>query len=212
MKGEIFLKILFFNLLIINAYSFWKKSQKFQYENLSNLSNDFSIPNDFKLNNQLNSGFEPDIVYKTILIGEVKTELLYNEKIYNFEISYPYNNKVIINFYSLDCHIKIVGQNNKGNIDIIPISNYEYDSFYAIIEGENYQDFGSTFFKIKTLINSVDDYNNNRTFHLIINSFEMKDIKKLKINDGQPFLLNFDDNYDSIKWRRSISKNCFLHR
>ena len=207
MKGEIFLKILFFNLLLINTYSFWKENQEYKYENLSNLNNDFSILSDFNVNNQLNSGFEPDIIYKTIQIGEVKTELLYNEKIYNFDLSYPYNNKVIINFYSLDCHIKIVGQNNKENIDIIPISNYEYDSFYAIIESKNDQDFGSTFFKIKTLINSVDDYNNNRTFHLIINSFEINDIPNLKINDGQPFLLNFDNNYNNIELSYKLNKN-----
>ena len=202
MKLQVYLKIYFFYILLFNSFFIYNQKEYYDYEDLTYLSTNVSFLNDFNLNYQIDSDIEPKNVYKTLKKGEVQTELIYNEEIYIFNFSesdYNDNNdnndNVIVHFYPLDCHIKIVGHNNEGNIDIKPISNYEYDSFYAIIEKNLLK---SSIFKIKTLINSIEDYSRNRTFHLIINSFENNTNSNLNINDNEPILLNFNDNLESI--------------
>ena len=126
--------------------------------------------------------------------------------------SFNYNNEndLLIHFYPLDCNIKIISENeNKEDIDIESISNYEYDAFYTIIKKVN---LNATYFKIKTLMNSKNDYNKNRTFHLIINSFEYIRVAKLKIKEKEPTLLNFNKTIDKINLLYNLTnEKIYIH-
>ena len=189
-------------LLLVNSFSFCKEGKEFENQEKSNAFKSdniyFYFPHNLSsfldnnnANSKINSDIEEQIIYKEFYLNNVQTELLYNEKIYIFNFPYYYNDKkVMIHFYPLDCQIKISGENEEGEINLERIDNYEIDAFYAIIESDQIK---STEFKIKTLINSIEDYKNNRTFHLVINSFEYYNKTNLYIKDIQPTFLYFYD-------------------
>ena len=142
-----------------------------------------------------NSDIEPEIIYKSINPLEVQTELLFNEKIYIFNLTdYTESKKLLIHFYPLDCQIKISGEYNNEKLKIERIINYDNDAFYAIIEGNKIK---LVEFKIKVLINSIDDYKNNRTYHLVINSLEYINDSNLNIKELEPTFLYFNNNFNN---------------
>ena len=83
----------------------------------------------------------------------------------------------------------------KKEISIEKIRYSEHYAFYTIVKIDK---LNSTFFKIKTLINSIDDYDKNRTFHLIINSFEYINNTNLILKEKEPTFINFDNTIDKI--------------
>ena len=133
-----------------------------------------------------------------ISISEVHTEPLYDSYIYKFD--FFGNNKesdLLINFYPLDCQIKIAVLNDNGHEGIImqSISNYENDAYSFLIPN---QKINFTYFKIKPLINGLKENNLKRTYHLVINSF-YKDNPQLFLNEKEPTLIYFDSNINKIK-------------
>ena len=132
-----------------------------------------------------------------IIIGKVQTELLYEPYIYQFKFFETANESdLLVNFYPLDCKIKIAASNEVGNgIFIQNISNYEYDAFSVFIENET---INSSYIKIKPLVNILNENNKKRTYHLVINSF-YKDKPQLDLNEKEPTLIYFDSNLDTIK-------------
>ena len=193
----------------------WEQTleQKQNSNNIENayFSNDCSNNNNF----QIKLGFDPEEM-KKINFGEVQTELIYKEKVYIFYFDSINNkeNDLLIHFYPLDCNIKIIPKNENDNnyLRIEPISNYEYNAFYTII---NKDKLNSTYFKIKVLMNSKNDYNKNRTYHLIINSFEYINNSNLIIKEKEPTLLNFNntiEKFDKINLLYNLNnKENYIH-
>ena len=195
----------------------WKETDVYQ-QNSNDLENDifYSYSNNDCNNNinfQMKLGFDPEET-KKINLGEVQSELIHNEKVYTFYFnSFNHNkeNDFLIHFYPLDCNIRIISQkeNDANEIEFEKISNYEYNAFYAIIKKDK---INSTFFKIKTLMNSVNDYNKNRTFHLIINSFEYINDTNLTIKEKEPILLNFNNTINKINLLYNLTKQeIYIH-
>ena len=137
-----FIYFYFFCINFGNLYSMWKETYDYQ-QNSNDLENDifYSYSNNDCNNNinfQMKLGFDPEET-KKINLGEVQSELIYNEKVYTFYFnSFNHNkeNDFLIHFYPLDCNIKIISQkeNDANEIEFEKISNYEYNAFYAIIK------------------------------------------------------------------------------
>jgi hypothetical protein len=151
-------------------------------------------------NYNMDTGFDPEIIDKTINIGEVQNEILYTEKIYKFNLDLSnFNNEgdLLIHFYPLDCKIKIVAKNeNDYNITIKQINNYDYNIFYAIIKKDQLK---SSYFKIMPLINQLDITNKYRDFHLTINSFENNNNPQLFLKEKVPTPIYFSKDFTKIK-------------
>ena len=212
-----FISFYLFYIKFVNSFFIQEELYDYQEKNSNNLESvilSSYSDNDFNnnINSKMKSCFEPE-EKKEINLGEVQTELIYNEKIYIFYFdSFNHNteNDFLINFYPLDCDIKILKHEKKENgIDIYPISNYEYDSYYSIIKKEN---LNSTYFTIKTLVNSKNDYKKNRTFHLIINSFEYINNTNLIIKEKVPMFINFNNTIDKINLQYNlINKEIYIY-
>ena len=190
-------------LYLLLVFAFINSKEKFgeyNYDLKNNIFSPLLYPNKFFVNKniynyQVNSSFEPEIINKIITVGHVQTELLYDEKIYNFKFSSNNENGLLIHFYPLDCQIELIEESN--NIEIKTISNYEYNSYYAKIENEIAQNVN---FKLKVLKNILDDNNKNREFHLIINTLVKNNtLYELNINDKESFILNFNNNLNEVK-------------
>ena len=162
----------------------------------------------FDKNLENDSGFYPEIKKRIINLMTVQTELIFKEKIYIFNLEQTNNlnkndnNNYIIHFYPLDCHIKIAIENNKSIINTTKISNYDYDAFSIIIPGN---ELNSTI-KLKTLITSNDEYKKNRTYHLIINSFQINELPELNIAENKPIFLYFNNNLTNISLLYNLNK------
>ena len=144
----------------------------------------------------------PEIIYKTIEKGKVQTEFLNYSNIYQFNFSDIDNtDDILINFYSLDCQIIIVA--NEEDIEIKQISNYEYDVFSAIIPNDK---INSSFFKIKPLINLLEEKNKKRTYHLIINCLDKND-PQLILNEKYPSFIYFNENLENITFSYELNNS-----
>ena len=133
----------------------------------------------------------------TIKIGSVQTELLHKQKKYTFNFdNFNVDNDIVVNFYSIDCLIEIYAR----DVNIIKINNQTFDSFTARIPKDK---ISTTRFEICPIISSDStfDYDKNRTYHLIINSFEKKDYEysELLLKEKEPTFLLFDNNLTKIK-------------
>ena len=165
----------------------------------------------FDKNLQINSDFDPEIKKRIINLMTVQTELIFKEKIYIFNLeqtnninkNYNNNNNYIIHFYPLDCHIKIAIENNISIINTTKISNYDYDAFSIIIPGN---ELNFTNIKLKTLITSNDEYKKNRTYHLIINSFQINEKPELNIAENKPIFLYLNNNLTNISLLYNLNK------
>ena len=174
-------------------------------EEINNLKNDFCYsypPSNILFYNNMNfqNKIRLDIEEITRIIkpGEVQKEFIFKEKLYIFNInSFNYNkeNDLLIHFYPLNCHIDIVRQNDENEISIEKIRYSEHYAFYAQVERNK---LNSTYFKIKALINSINDYGKNRTFHLIINSFKYINNTNLTLKEKEPTFINFYNTIDKI--------------
>ena len=162
----------------------------------SYLSSNISPLKDYDFKYRKNSKFYPKEILETINPGEVQSFLLLKETVYIFNIdsiNYNIENDLIIYFYSLDCEIQVTGEivNDKNNITIEKISNYENDAFYAIIEKDK---LNESYIVLNTLIYSKDENKRNRKYHLMVNSVEHINNTKLTIVEKKPTLLAFNNN------------------
>ena len=170
------------------------------------LSPDLSSYNDNNLNAQMNLNSYPEVITQTIEPGQVQTILLSREKIYNFKFNSNNYNKekdLLANFYPLDCKIKTIEEENNIQYKKETIKNFEYDAFSALIEKDK---INSTSITIQILINSRNDYNKNRTYHLIINSFEYINNANLTIKEKEPTILSFNNKIDKIHLLYDLTK------
>ena len=194
---KLLINLYFFLLSIILGYC----KDDFNYEcehNSNNVKSDISysyLLNNYSpiYSNKVKPNFFPEQINATINPGEVHSISLFIDNMYTFNISPNFNssNDLSIHFYPLDCQIEII---KEDDMIIERISNYEYDAYYAKIQGNK---LNSTHFKIRTLINSVNDYKKKRTFHLKINSFDIKS-PNLKLKEKEPTLLSFKNGFDKI--------------
>ena len=140
--------------------------------------------------------FESEIINRKIYKGTVQTELLNYSYIYEFNLIDSYKESdLILNFYPLDCQIKIVALNSdESAINISKVSNFEYDAFSAIIKKGKIE---TSRFKIKALINELNENNKKRIYHLVINSFD-KNNPHLVLNDKEPTFIYFNPNLNNI--------------
>ena len=93
--------------------------------------------------------FETIIFNRTIEKGKVETVFLNYSDVYEFHFSnFSDESDLFVNFYPLDCQINIAC-NDEDSINIIQISNYEYEAFSAIIQKDK---INSSFIIIKPLI------------------------------------------------------------
>ena len=208
--------IYFFYIQLGISFSIWKEEIDYQensnvFENdiihsYSYSTNDYSSSVNFKMKSC--ACFDTEEI-RGIIPGEVLNEKIYNEKLFIYKFnSFNYNkeNDLLIQFYPLDCHIKIIieSENDENDTQIEKISNFEYDAFYKIIKKEN---INSTYFKVKTLTNSVNGYNKNRKFHLIINSFEYVNNTNLIIKEKEPTFIYFNNTIDRINLIYNLINN-----
>ena len=141
--------------------------------------------------------FDSEVINKNINIGKVKTELLYESYIYQFNFSSNnYKGDLFVNFYPLDCQIKFAALNDDAKaITVQSITNYEYGAFSVLIKKEK---IISSYIKIKPLINILEENNKKRIFHLVINCF-YKDNPQLELKEKEPTLIYFDSTLEGIK-------------
>ena len=210
---KLYFRINFFFLYLLRLFIYINCQSLYNNKNTSyekycnsNLYNTKSHSFSLNENNYKKDDFDSVIINKTIIAGIVQTETMYNPFIYKFEFSYiDIKEDLLVHFYPLDCQIKIVAINeNDYNISIQNISNYDYDSYFAVIKKEK---LNTSYFKIKPLINSIDDNNKNRTFHLIINSFENNNNPQLYLNEKQPTLIYFD-SLNNITLSYELNNTC----
>ena len=159
---------------------------------------------DIQETQKINNDIDNRQIERTINVGGVQEEILYNKKIYifNFGESSDYSNDILVHFYSIDCPIEIYVKDE--NIKVENIDNYEYDAYYTIIEKEK---LNSTKFEIRPIIHSYKDYNKNKEYHLIINSvLKQKDTtnkdfdnSELLLKEKIPTFLYFNNNLNTIK-------------
>ena len=202
---NLFILLLIFEYTAINCIeSFTKKA--FDLDNnikSSSLSSPLLSVNENIDNIKLDSSYEPGLINKNVSIGKVQKEFIYNKILYNFlfDLSeYKFGDEIIVHFYALDCHIEIDTENNK-NINVEKISNYEYDSYYAIITKE----YSKENILVYPLIYSLNENKKNRTYHLVINSFEKKE--ELILGEKAPNLLYFNQNLNEIKLKYELNTN-----
>ena len=202
---NLFIFLLIFEYTAINCKeSFTKKT--FDLDNnikSSSLSSPLLSTNENNDNFKLGSSFEPGLINIDVSIGKVQKEFIYNNIIYNFifDLSdYNFEDEIIVHFYALDCHIDIDTENNKY-IKVENISNYEYDSYYAIITKTE----SKSNILVYPLIYSLNEIKKNRTYHLIINSFEKKE--GLILGEKAPNLLYFNNNLTEIQLSYELNKN-----
>ena len=159
-------------------------------DNSPNLSLDPLKDNNIQIN-----GLEINKTIEIGKIGKIQTEFLEGKYIYNFNFSNNNNLKsdLIVNLYPLDCKIIIEDIDNNG-ATIRKISNYEYDAFSIVIKEDK---INTSFIRVKPLINPLEDKNNIRTYHLIINNFYVK-APELIFNENFPTLIYFDSNLENI--------------
>ena len=176
------------------------------------LSPDLSSYNDNNLNAQMNLNSYPEVITQTIEPGQVQTILLSREKIYNFKFNSNNYNKekdLLANFYPLDCKIKTIEEENNIQYKKETIKNFEYDAFSALIEKDK---INSTSITIQILINSINDYYKERSYHLIINSFEYINNANLTIKEKEPTMINFNKEIDKITLLYDLSnKKKFIY-
>ena len=150
---------------------------------------------------KFDSSIDPEVINIEVNIGKVQNVFLYNKNIYNFIFDLSnIENEILVHFYAMDCHIEIETDIN-DNIKINNISNYEYDSYYAIIkkgDEEDEEELKSNII-VKPLIYSLNENNKNRTYHLIINSFKNNSNTELILAEKEPTLLYFNNNLKEIK-------------
>ena len=113
------------NLGNSSARSFYEQECE---EESNNLKNDYFYsysPSNISLHNNMNfknkTSLDIEEITKVINPGVVQKEFIYKETLYTFNINsfnYKKENDLLIHFYPLNCHIKIVGQNDeKRNIN-----------------------------------------------------------------------------------------------
>ena len=194
------IKLIFIYIIFLKQFINCKKDF---IENKNNDGNDnskklSSISSSFYLMNEddyKKDDFESEIITKSIEKEKVQDVILNSPNIYEFNLTNKNLNKddlLIINFYPLDCAIKIVVLNTTEKTIIKKVSNYEYDAFYVEITTEKLPKF-----KIKPLINQLDENSQKKDYHLVINCFE-KNNPKLYLNEKEPTLIYFDSNLDKM--------------
>ena len=60
------------------------------------------------------------------------------------------------------------------------------------------------------LINTIDVYNKNRTYHLIINSYEHINNSNLIVKEKEPTFLNFNNTRDKINLLYNLNNEKFI--
>ena len=201
-KSLLFINFHFLFFVFLNLNINFNEAKVRKFTDLTN-RNSFTpyhlfLNENFYNNNQINSNVEPEIQERMINLEQVQTELIYSENIYIFTLNETDNlneKDYLINFYPLDCHIRIEVENSTSKINIIEISNYKYNSYFLIIP-KNETNFVKI--KIKSLITSYSDYFKKRTFHLLINSFAKEENPILNIMENNPVFLYFNNNFDNI--------------
>ena len=219
MKYKIFLIYLYFLYIILEKSNckdiFGEECENNSNDFINNYVNSYSSPNlspfnDYNFKFKSYSKFYPQEQYETINPGEVQSILLFKESVFMFNINslnYNTENDLIIYFYPLDCQIQITGEfaNEGKEITFGRISNYENNAFYTIIEKNK---LNESYIVLNTLINLKDENNNNRTYHLIINSVEYTSNTKLTIIEKEPALLTFNSKtIDNINLTYNLNKN-----
>ena len=171
------------------------------YLNDKNRETDFIYPSIFdspiKEEEYKEDDFHDKVINKNISIGRSQREFLHESEVYIFNfVNNTYESDLLINFYPLDCKIKIAALNDAENDIIIQtISNYEYDAFSILIKEDK---INSSYIKIKPLINILKENNKKRAYHLVINSF-YKDNSQLELKEKEPTLIYFDSSLETIK-------------
>jgi len=104
-------------------------------------------------------------------IGETSTKYLNKNKEIELYFKGDIKNQILlVHFFPIDCEIKIETinpeQNKKNKIIIKKIHNYNYDSFFVLFKN-------SSSFRISPLKLSQKEQNQNRNYHLIINTIKI---------------------------------------
>ena len=156
-----------------------------------------------KENNLQIDGLENLIIKKNIKKGQMQTEILNNSLIYVFHFS-DFNNQseLFVNYYPLDCQIEIE-VNNKNDVTITKISNYEYDAFSIVIKKNK---TNSTFIRVKPLINPLEEKNKKRDYHLVINNFDENN-PQLILNEKYPTLIYFYSNVKRMNFSYNLNNS-----
>ena len=216
MKWKILIVHFYLFILKILKNSNCKEILGYECENNSNylkneisssyLSSTFSYFNNNKLNSRMYFDIEEKII--TLNPGEVQSIALFKDKIYILDFNtsnYNNENMLLVQFYPLDCQIKIFGENinSKKELTIEKTSNYENYVFYTLIKKD---ELSNTNIKIKTLIDSIKENDKNRTFHLIINSLEYINNTNLIIKEKEPILLNFNNSLFKVNLLYYLNK------
>ena len=170
----------------------------------SYLSPDPPLDDYNNLDYRTNSKFYPQEEKETITPGKVQSILLFKEKVYILNVDSSNKEKdLIIYFYPLDCEIQIIGE--RKDMEIEKISNYEFNAFYTIIKKENLNQSNTII--MNTLINTKDENKKNRTFHLIINSFEYSNNPNLTIKEKEPTFLTFNNTINKVNLIYNLINN-----
>ena len=214
MKSKRFLiyLYLFFLLLILENVNCKETFKNECQKNSNDINNDIIYPsfsplNQNNLNNEIEAKYCFEEVKKTIIPGEVQTFLLFREKVYNFDFNinnYNKEDELLIHFYPLDCQIDIIKDKSENEIKVERVSNYENDAFYTIIKKDK---LNTTNIKIVALIKSINDIYQNRTFHLIINSFEYINNTNLIIKEKDQSFLTFNRKIEKINLLFNLNKS-----
>ena len=97
-------------------------------------------------------------------IGRVYTINFKNSK---FQLNFNSDKKLLIHFLSIDCQIQLNEINNK-EVNVYKISNYNFNAYYISLMNSSYK------FEISPLIDSIKRQNQDRNYHLIINSIKIE--------------------------------------
>ena len=208
-KRLIHINLYIFYIILISTAINSKDIEQFEIHSFNCKNNSF-LSSPINLINEKNDyymepPFNQKIIELKINFGQVQTEKIYHENIYSFNLNFSnYDNEseFLVHFYPLNFHIKIEAENDQ-NINIEKISNFEYDSYYAIIKKGELQ---STNIKIQPLIYSLNEIKKNKTYHLVINSFENNNNTKLILKEKESTLLYFNQNLTEIQLLYDIIK------
>ena len=138
-------------------------------------------------------------------IGETSTKYLNAKKGTTLYFTSELDTQLLlVHFFPIDCEINIEGMDKKTNKYIknsMKISNYNYYSFFVLFQ--KYSNF-----TITPLI-SQNELNQNRNYHLIINTikFQNSKIPELKIKEKEPVFLYFNEILKNITLNYSANNN-----